>query len=82
MFKVGDQIVYIPSHADDMFHPDAEFGFITGFNGNGDAFCRYWLNPDKERLRTKANSGPLRRLGQDPDVIMNLVSRAPPTEAR
>lgn len=54
--KIGDQIVYIPSHADDMFHPDAEFGFITGFNREGSAFCRYWLNPHKERLRTTANS--------------------------
>jgi hypothetical protein len=55
-FKIGDQIVYIPNHADDMFHKDAEFGFITGFNPEGNAFCRYWRNPDREELRTKANS--------------------------
>ncbi len=55
-FKKGDQIVYIPNHAEDMFHPDAEFGFITGFGGTGSAFCRYWLNPDRTELRTKANS--------------------------
>lgn len=55
-FGIGDQIVYIPSHANDIFHKDAEFGFITGFNSKGDAFCRYWRNPDKNELRTKANS--------------------------
>ena len=55
-FKKGDQIVYIPSHAKDLFHPDAEFGFVTGFSGIGSAFCRYWLNPDRTELRTTANS--------------------------
>ena len=55
-FKVGDQIVYIPRHAKDMFHPDAEFGFITGFNFDSAAFCRYWSNSDRTRLRTTANS--------------------------
>lgn len=55
-FKVGDQIVYIPTHAKNMFHRDAEFGFITSFNRSGSAFCRYWLNPDRLTLRTTANS--------------------------
>ena len=55
-FKIGDQIVYVPAHADNESHPDAEYGFITGFNPGGDPFCRYWLNPEKNRLRTKANS--------------------------
>jgi len=55
-FKKGDQIVYIPNHAKDMFHPDAEFGFITGFTLGESAFCRYWLNPDRTELRTTANS--------------------------
>ena len=39
-----------------MFHPDAEYGFITGFSPSGSVFCRYWLNPKREVLRTKANS--------------------------
>ncbi len=55
-FKKGDQIVYIPSHAKDLHHPDAEFGFITGFSGIESAFCRYWLNSDRTELRTTANS--------------------------
>ena len=55
-FKIGDQIVYIPNHAEDMFHCDAEFGFITGFNSKGSPFCRYWRNPDRQKLRTTANS--------------------------
>lgn len=55
-FRKGNQIVYIPGHADNMLHPDAEFGFITGFNQKGSAFCRYWRNPDRDELRTKANS--------------------------
>ena len=56
-FKVGDQIAYFPNHTNgDINHPDTEFGFITGFNSMGSAFCRYWLNPDKAELRTKANS--------------------------
>ena len=55
-FKIGDQIVYLPLHAKDLFDSDAEFGFITGFNASGSAFCRYWLNPKKESLRTTANS--------------------------
>ena len=54
--QIGDQIVYIPNHAEDMFHPDVEFGFITGFSPSGSVFCRYWLNPKREVLRTKANS--------------------------
>ena len=55
-FKIGDQIVYIPNHAKDKYHSDAEFGFITGFSPNGSAFCRYWHNPYRTDLRTTANS--------------------------
>ena len=62
-FKIGDQIVYIPTHAEDMLHPgaelshpDTEFGFITGFNSIGTPFCRYWSNLNRNVLRTTANS--------------------------
>jgi hypothetical protein len=54
--KIGDQIVYMPSHADSIFHADVEFGFITGFSRDGTPFCRYWNNPKREVLRTTANS--------------------------
>ena len=54
--KIGDQIVYIPAHAHSMFHADVEFGFITGFSGDGTPFCRYWSNPKRDVLRTTANS--------------------------
>lgn len=56
-FKIGDQIVYIPNHAKNMFHPDAEFGFVTGFTISGNsAFCRYWIDREIPELRTTANS--------------------------
>jgi hypothetical protein len=52
-FEPGDQIIYIPTHAnDDPYHPDAELGFVTSKN-NKVVFCRYW---DGQRLRTTANS--------------------------
>lgn len=55
--KIGDQIAYIPMHADgDINHPDVEFGFITGFNSAGDPFCRYWRKGQIGALRTTANS--------------------------
>jgi len=57
MFKVGDQIAYIPLHANgDLDHWDVEFGFITGFNSEGDPFCRYWRKGEVGILRTTANS--------------------------
>jgi hypothetical protein len=61
-FKRGEQIAYIPRHAEGKIsHPDVEFGFVTsGPNANGDYFCRYWLRETEcdllPKLRTKANS--------------------------
>jgi hypothetical protein len=57
MMEVGNQIAYIPTHAEgDIDHPDVEFGFITGFNSQGDPFCRYWRKGEVGVLRTTANS--------------------------
>jgi hypothetical protein len=55
--KVGDQIAYVPTHANgDINHPDVQFGFVTGFNSQGDPFCRYWRKGQVGVLRTTANS--------------------------
>lgn len=54
-FRPGEQIAYIPLHADgDIEHPDVEFGFVTSQRGDT-VFCRYWRG-DLLDLRTKANS--------------------------
>lgn len=54
--KPGDQIAYVPMHAEgDLTHKDVEFGFVTGFNREGDVFCRYWSHFDGS-LRTTINS--------------------------
>jgi len=57
ILAIGEQIAYIPMHAEgDINHPDVEFGFITGFNSDGDPFCRYWRKGQPGTLRTTANS--------------------------
>ena len=52
-FKVGEQIAYIPSHADGLDHPDVEYGFITKVEPDN-LWCRFWY-PTGE-LRTIRNS--------------------------
>lgn len=43
-FKRGDQIAYIPDHAEgNINHPDVEFGFVTSTNPHY-VFVRYWWN--------------------------------------
>jgi hypothetical protein len=58
-FKRGDQVARIPDHADNIDHPDVEFGFVTGkavsYPPNY-AFVRYWSKQTPNELRTKANS--------------------------
>ena len=59
MFKQGDQIAYVPSHANgDMSHPDVDYGFVMNPNPYDKElfFCRYWSKFIKGELRTKANS--------------------------
>jgi hypothetical protein len=58
MFKPGDQIVYIPTHATgDQNHPDREYGFVTSVKpDHGIAFCRYWSRYSLTLLRTKSCS--------------------------
>ena len=54
--KRGDQIVYVPAHADgNVLHPDCEFGFIA-YMGIEYAFCRFWRKGQPGILRTTANS--------------------------
>ena len=48
-FKRGDQIIYIPHHA------DIETGFVTSVNEEF-VFCRYWSKQYPGQLRTVANS--------------------------
>ena len=59
-YKRGDQIAYVPSHADgDLSHPDVEFGFVTSEHPNGeDCWCRYFreVKDLEPQLRTVANS--------------------------
>ena len=56
IFQPGDQIIYIPTHADnDPDHPDCEFGFVTSIRSNN-VFCRYWSKIDQKLVRTNANS--------------------------
>jgi len=79
-FYRGQQIVYIPSHANgNIKHPDCEFGFVTGVNSVGDPYCRYWSKSSPGELRTKANSEctpkQLVRLhdSRDPHTISSLL---------
>lgn len=57
-FNVGDQIAYIPHHAEEnIMHYGVELGFVTGATKGGDAyFCRYWHKAQPGVLRTVANS--------------------------
>lgn len=56
-FKMGDQIAYIPDHANEINHDDVEYGFVTGKSRvEGSYFCRYWIKGEPGRLRTTANS--------------------------
>ena len=55
MLKLGTQIAYVPLHAEDRFHPDVEYGFVTSVKESF-AFCRYWRKFEPGVLRTTANS--------------------------
>ncbi len=56
-FKRGDQIIYIPYHADgDPDHKDSQRGFVTSNREPGNFFCRYWSRHLTGQLRTRANS--------------------------
>ena len=61
LLKPGTQILYVPSHADELDHSDVEKGFITSIVNITAAgrklgvFCRYW-SKHHSGLRTTANS--------------------------
>lgn len=56
MFNVGDEIVYVPDHAEgDPKHPDCEHGFITAvYPEDRVAMCRFFRRGTYE-LRTVSN---------------------------
>jgi hypothetical protein len=67
MFKLYEQIAYVPNHAvkgssrNMLSHPDIQFGFVMSIpkpndNGTQDYFCRYWRKDELGELRTVANS--------------------------
>ena len=55
-FKRGDQIVYIPEHANGYrCHADSDFGFVTSVRADT-VYCRYWSKHSCDELRTKTCS--------------------------
>jgi hypothetical protein len=63
LLEAGNQIAYIPMHANgDINHKDVQFGFVTSNRiSRKAAFCRYWHSVDPKNknclvLRTRANS--------------------------
>ncbi len=54
--KRGQQIIYVPNHADGIDHPDCEKGFVSSMPNKDAAFCRYWSKYPPYGLRTLANS--------------------------
>lgn len=57
-WEPGDQIIYMPSHANgDLNHPDCERGFVMSMGRNDLCFCRFWHKGlVGKSLRTIANS--------------------------
>lgn len=56
IFERGDQIIYVPLHAEgNTMHPDCQFGFVTSARSNI-VWCRYWYDIPTRQLRTKSNS--------------------------
>jgi len=63
-FRKGDQVAYVPRHAQipaeghwewDPKHPYVEFGFVVRQRGQT-VFCRFWWQGRPGELRTAANS--------------------------
>lgn len=70
-FHKGQQIIYIPNHADgDKQHPDCERGFVYK-GGTEFAWCRFWRKDAPGTLRTRANSErtPCENLKRSPGYI-------------
>ena len=61
-YKRGDQIIYIPSHAEgDKDHPDCEFGFVVQHLKPPQVTqervaCRFWSDRSARHLRTRSCS--------------------------
>lgn len=79
IFARGDQIMYIPDHANgDVHHKDVELGFITSMTPSGEAaFCRYFHKHNHFELRTTANSEstPLRCLRKITKYDQKFINR-------
>ena len=74
-FYRGQQIVYIPNHANgDKGHPDCERGFVTSANEQT-VFCRFWHRSDPGILRNRSNSESCRveDVESEPDYIPQEV---------
>lgn len=79
VFSIGDQIAYIPNHADgDIRHPDVELGFITSIIAASKTtyFCRFWNKGEPGILRTTANSEPCdsETIVKHPSVSQKIVN--------
>ena len=68
MFKRGDQVVFMPSHAIALDDPDCERGFVTSTSGRGGriVFARFFY---------KTKLGVLRTLSASESVDRKLLTR-------
>ena len=77
-FKRGDQVAYIPTHAEgNIDHPDVEFGFVT-YARDDTIFCRYWRRRELGVLRTRANSEgtPINNLVHHQSVMQGRIDNS------
>lgn len=76
LYYVGQQILYVPSHAK-LDDPDVQAGFIVAVYADGSFGCRYWRERTYRAgagsiLRTKANSE------RTPAELIHYVDTRPP----
>ena len=82
-FTAGDQVVYVPDHADRkdpsfIFSPQCEFGFVVEDEGSYSIPVRYWRRGNPGLLRTIANSEqtPRRNLLRHQSVHPSVIKTA------
>lgn len=66
-YKPGDQVAYIPNHANGLNHKDVEFEFVTSVGDDGRLFCRYWWLGKPGILRTTSCS----QLTYDSNLVLH-----------